>query len=176
MRDPFYDPVARSIQNEQNRDAMPSRQEIRRKAEEDRQCDKCGEYKATAKRRERVLPDCPAIQHPRDPTRILCWECADARDTLVERAIENAQQRNSADYYEATIVAVAMYECGRSEYVEEPEAPTMEVEEQVGWNYKTGEPITETVEVEHPHADARPSAPIECECGAALDDVHRLDE
>lgn len=171
------DPVADSIRAEQNRDAMPTAEERARMAAKDRTCENCDVTASDVESRSLIFPDCPSIQHPPKPFEMLCDECAESRQSLEESALERARDHNDDNYHETEIVAVAFFECGRSYQVEKPEVPTTEVERQVGWDDETDEPITEMVEMKEPRQyPTRAEVPIECDCGADLADIQRLED
>ena len=167
---PMHDPVARNIRNQQMQDARPSKEELNLTPP----CEECETEADSVERRGIVFPNCSRMQHPEKVSQLLCDDCADARPSLREKAIKQGKARRDADHTEE-IVAVAIYDCGRWEYVEPAEQPTIEVEEQVGWD-DDGNPIMETREVPEPHANPRPTAPIACECGESLDEIVRLDD
>lgn len=139
---------ARRIQNEMNRDAMPSPAEIEQERKS-YECEHCGEKNEDLDHRMAMphyFHDCPAYQQP-DPEPIwLCKECKADHDPEAD-FLERQRER------EETVV---LYKCGMVDVAEEPEVETVE--------YR-GE------EVPHPHADARERIPVECVCGAAIDEV-----
>lgn len=169
------DDVAQNIRNEQMADAMPSAEEAKREHRRwlaDKGCLVCGEDDPDALTTvTRPLHECGYHQHPpRGPEQLVfCEEHARPGETLWRaRAIQKARKRDG-------VIAVVIYECRITEYVDAPEPQTMEVKEQVGWD-DAGDPIYETVETLHPYERPRPTAPIECRCGAALEEVVWLDE
>lgn len=142
----------RAIRAEMNRDAMPTKEEA---AAEHRSylaregCQKCDEDDPDALDIYGILmPSCSAVQPPRDPRVVLCDDCAENRDTLRERALKKARNRDDT-------LAVAIFECENWEYVTAPEQVTD----------KHGNPLPMS------HV---PTAPIECRCGAHLDEVVHL--
>lgn len=141
------DPVADSIRAEQNRDAMPSPEEARRLPT----CEDCGETSEDVQHRDVASVSCPAVQTPPDPFVPLCDDCYSERPTAREKALERARKR---DDLEPTpdVGAVVFYECGNHEYAEYPDP-----DRPVRWR-------------------PRPSAKVECRCGAHVEDIVYHDE
>ena len=139
------DPVADSIRAEQNQAAMPGPEEANRALE----CDNCDTQDETVARRPLIAADCTALQQPDVPWTQLCEDCADARPSLREEHRKKAQKHVDADYH-ADPVAIAFYECGRANYVTEPDEN----------------------DTPNPHQmETPPTAPVQCLCGEPLADV-----
>jgi hypothetical protein len=160
------DPVARSIRNEQNQAARPTREEARRMSERalrERGCDKCSTNDPDALNRVGILsPDCPEIQHPPEPFSILCDEHLDERaDNYVDSRLAEIRRGNS----DAAVVYTCGIVKGRTF-----QAPQMEIETQVGVD-DHGDAITETKKVAEPRSMANATARLRCRCGAGIDRV-----
>lgn len=157
------DPVAQNIRNQQNRDAMPTQKEAKaaaRKALASKGCSECGEDDPDVLDQYHPLqPSCSARQQRHEPV-ILCDDCHENRETLRERALRRAREKD--DDQEENILAVAFYGCDVWRYVEEPTIDMGNGEEI---------PASEAP----PHVGERPTAPIECRCGSELDDIVYLD-
>lgn len=164
------DPVAQNIRNQQQMDARPPENEHNRT----HTCSECSVENKTVTRRELNIADCPRRQAPRDPTKMLCEDCADSLPTIREEAITNAKKRNKANHIDTDVIAVTIFNCGAYEYVETPEQPTTTEEVQVGWD-DDDNPIMEEKAVPVPYADSRPQTPIRCMCGSDIDEVVNLD-
>lgn len=143
------DPVADSIRREQNMDARPSADEVEQehRAYLKREgCHVCGEDDPDVLEIEhRARPSCPAVQTPPNapPQRVVCEDHAvGAKQWRWNHITDRAEGRDA--------VAVAVYECGSVEFVEEPEGREDEVP---------------------PMYRERPKAPIRCECGEGLGSV-----
>ena len=147
------------------RDAMPSKEE----AEADHRgylrrhgCETCDETDPDRLKQVGVLlPSCPMTQTPRDPFIILCDECRKTRETLRERSIRRARNRDGTTAYRETkTVGVVFHECG-------------------SWRYVEAEPMDDVYAegfYEDAHPDWVPTGPLRCRCGASVDEyVHLAD-
>lgn len=161
------DDVARNIRNQQMADAAPTAEEAKAMHREhlaSEGCSKCDEddpdrldtyYKP--------FPSCPRYQAPRDPTVILCDDHKDSIESIRERAINRAREKNDREQLhgkdEPEIVAIALYECKMSENIRKVEPPTND----------RGEP-------RQPYpGETIPETLIECKfCNSCLDEVIRL--
>lgn len=161
------DPVADNLRNEMNRDAMPSKAE----AEADRLrylrmqgCKHCGEGDPDVLQQAGWLtPSCSAMQHPDDPFYVICDDCLEERpDSYREKRLQQFEE------HDADVAVV--YDCDRVEFVGSGR-PTMEVEEQIGWDDVVDEPIMETKEVPQPHTQATAEIRPRCRCGAVAVDI-----
>jgi len=171
------DPVARSIRNEQNRDAMPSKEEVEAEHKRflsEKGCLVCGESDPENLKAHQMpyLPSCSAVQHPphdRYEPDVFCHEHYRSPKTIWEaNMFKRAWDREA--------LGVAFYECGSVEFVEEPEPETHTVKQQVGRDDE-GNPVYE--EVEQPvqrRFPPRPEIHARCRCGSNLKEVRWLSE
>lgn len=148
------DDMAHNVIRAQKRDAgWPSKEEAQaehRRYLAEQGCVKCDEDDPDNLATTGVLmPDCPRIQHPPDPFVVMCDECRDARETLRERAMRSADERNDRGFGD-TVLSVAFYECGNWQYVTPPDTP-----DDVPLGPRGAVPRTDTL----------------CRCGAVLDTV-----
>lgn len=100
------DPVADSIRAQQNRDAMPTDEEIAEAKREANTCDRCGEHDPdSVKTRfaECYTPDCRSIQRAPEPMGNICDDCFDPSSKL--DTIKWQLSQDNVDY-------VIEYECG----------------------------------------------------------------
>lgn len=100
------DPVAQSIRAEQNRDAMPTDEELAAAKREAQTCDRCGEHKpedVTTRTSESYLPNCNSVQRPPHPLGELCDDCFDP--TTKTDQIKELLVQDDVDY-------VIEYDCG----------------------------------------------------------------
>lgn len=169
-----HDDVAQNIKNEQMTDAAPSPEEAKRQKQRwlnEQGCKKCDESN----------PDNLEMHHPRrhecsahqqapiDPI-VVCSDCKP--DDLEEQY----RQDRFEDYRHSDVIAgIVIFECGIVEPIDEPETPTMEVEQQVGVD-DDGRAIFETTEVEMPSRNPAPKAPVHCECGEPIDEIRLYED
>jgi hypothetical protein len=100
------DPVADAIRNEQREAARPTASEIEEAKQAHYTCDRCETYDEDAvalRMNENYIPDCSAIQKPREPMGSLCEECYDPT-TKTDKIVEKLGN-DDIDY-------VVEYECG----------------------------------------------------------------
>lgn len=167
-----------NIRAEMNRDAMPSPEEaaeMNRRALAEEGCGECGEDAPDELDRYGLhLASCRALQVPDAPFVVLCEEHADERETVRERALRRARERNEQEWHDRTVIGVEFYACQNSSYIFEGSPPTITEDVQVGWT-DDGEAITEEQELELP---GPPSTTLgtECRCGKPLVDVVLLNE
>lgn len=146
------DPVADAIRREQQLDAMPAPEQVRREHREmlaERGCHACGEDDPDELELEmKSHSDCPAEQTPPGPPldRVVCEDHAVGGDEWRRRDITERLEDSDV------CVAVAWYDCGGIQFITEPEP----------------EHPPEAVPPEHRE---QASADIRCKCGAGLDTV-----
>lgn len=148
------DPVAQNIRREQNLAAAPSKAEteaLHRKHLASEGCRDCGEDDPDELVRVAVpLPACSAVQRPNDPYYVTCFDCDDGTESVRERALTSAQAVADKDERQR-VHGVLQYHCGRCY------TATTELDDIGGGNY-------------YPDSRGPPTAPVECRCGAALDE------
>lgn len=116
------DPVARSIRNEQNRDAAPTKEEVEamhNKKLAEKGCLVCGEDDPENLKmyQHPWFPSCSALQVPpldRFEPKVFCHEHYRSPKTLARAELFRKAWDHDA-------LGVVLYECGASEFIEEPE-------------------------------------------------------
>lgn len=155
----------------------PSREEVKqmdRNVLAEEGCRECGEDDPDKlDRYERHFPSCSAFQVPDDPYVVLCNDCPDERESIRERALRNARERNEKDWVNETVIAVVFYGCENYSFVTEGEVPTTTEMVQAGWD--GDEPIMEETEIELRGPQVT-ELETECRCGESLVDVVVLEK
>lgn len=163
------DPVARSIRNEQMRDAAPTAEEqaeMKRKFLEDNGCEFCGESDVENLNANRmIINSCRQDMHMCEV--VYCDECGFDADFYTRWKRIEQNRRND--------VAV-IYECGSTQGVDVPEPETTTVKKQVGRD-QNGDPVYEEVEQKIPtRTDPTPDIPAWCpKCGEGIESVVKLE-